>query len=153
MSEELDKLFELLGQEDKRAKPKGKGGGWQGSQNSIDALHAHRADIRDRRKCSRCRDIAVNGSQYCRKHGGGIVLSRQGRLSKERMVNGRLRRAENAGAVPSELMAMPVYRAARAQTWKASLLASEMLVAFLAREDDPAAWLRVMDKAREAGLT
>lgn len=119
-------------------------GGWRGSPNSIAALLRCQVPYADQRKCKRCRNMAMRGRDWCRRHCKGLVLIDAGGRAESRL----LQRMERAGLLPLELLAWPLWQdlasvrlAERAPTRLA------LVQAWDKRDQAPLYWSRVQRQA------
>lgn len=102
-------------------------GGWRNKQGSLMALDANRFNFRDARKCSRCGRPALSGRVLCWQHAARWSPAREPERVTARALRQQTRSAEREGRVPPELIAMPVWQAAKTyktERYRAWLLAA-----------------------------
>ena len=130
--------------------------GFEPHPNSIRALRLgeHIARWDNKRKCNRCRGVAVRGYDYCRMHMG--VRSVTPDTAFGRGESRFLAKLERRGLLPLELLALPCWRRlANFPTPQRAPMRLKLLWAWDARQTQPLYWTeaqrQALDMVAEAG--
>lgn len=120
-------------------------GGWRGSPNSIAALLRCQVPYADQRKCKRCRNMALRGRDWCRRHcGRAWVAGDAGGRAESRL----LRKMERLGLLPLELLAWPLWQdLASVRLAERAPVRLALVQAWDKRDQAPIYWSRVQRQA------